>query len=61
MAEFRREIDRCTFCPNLCRHACPVAEAERAESATPAFKTRTCGRFLSPPFRLARGLMSPGT
>ncbi len=28
----------CTYCPKLCRHACPVAEAERSEVATPTFK-----------------------
>lgn len=28
----------CTYCPKLCRHACPVAEAERTEVATPTFK-----------------------
>lgn len=25
----------CSFCPKLCRHACPVAEADPSESATP--------------------------
>lgn len=28
----------CTYCPKLCRHACPVAESERTEVATPTFK-----------------------
>lgn len=28
----------CTYCPKLCRHVCPVAEAERTEVATPTFK-----------------------
>lgn len=28
----------CTYCPKLCRHACPAAEAERTEVATPTFK-----------------------
>lgn len=28
----------CTYCPKLCRHACPAAEAERTELATPTFK-----------------------
>lgn len=28
----------CSYCPKLCRHACPVAEAERTEEATPTFK-----------------------
>jgi len=25
----------CRFCPKLCRHACPVADAEQSERATP--------------------------
>ena len=28
-------LDTCTFCPKLCRFACPVAEAERRETVTP--------------------------
>lgn len=28
----------CAFCPKMCRHACPAAEAERSEQATPTFK-----------------------
>ena len=28
----------CSFCPKLCRHACPAAEAEQSELATPTFK-----------------------
>ncbi len=28
----------CSFCPKLCRHACPAAEAEQSEVATPTFK-----------------------
>jgi Fe-S oxidoreductase len=28
----------CSFCPKMCRHACPVAEAEASEAATPAWK-----------------------
>lgn len=28
----------CTYCPKLCRHACPAAEVERTEVATPTFK-----------------------
>jgi len=32
---FRKEIEYCTYCPKLCRFACPVANAERRETATP--------------------------
>lgn len=28
----------CTGCPKMCRHVCPVANAERRESVTPAMK-----------------------
>ncbi|MBL4844724.1 MAG: (Fe-S)-binding protein [Planctomycetes bacterium] len=30
--------ETCSFCPKLCRHACPAAEAEGSEQATPTFK-----------------------
>lgn len=30
--------ETCSFCPKLCRHACPVAEAEGTEQATPTYK-----------------------
>jgi ferredoxin len=29
-------IERCSFCPQLCRHVCPVAVATGREAATPA-------------------------
>lgn len=35
MAEGR---ETCSFCPKLCRHACPAAEAEGTEQATPTYK-----------------------
>ena len=31
----RHEVATCTFCPKLCRFACPVAEAECRETVTP--------------------------
>ena len=34
--EHGREV--CAYCPKLCRHVCPVAEAERSEEATPTHK-----------------------
>jgi Fe-S oxidoreductase len=30
-----RETTLCTFCPKMCRFACPVAEAEATETVTP--------------------------
>jgi len=33
--DVHREIEYCTFCPKLCRFACPVANAERRETTTP--------------------------
>ena len=32
---YRKEIDYCTYCPKLCRFACPVAQAESRETSTP--------------------------
>ena len=32
---FRKEIDYCTYCPKLCRFACPVGTAEGRETSTP--------------------------
>lgn len=31
----RRELELCSYCPKLCRFACPIAEAERRETVTP--------------------------
>lgn len=30
-----KDLATCTFCPKLCRSACPVAEVERRETVTP--------------------------
>jgi Fe-S oxidoreductase len=35
---FRREIEYCTYCPKLCRFACPVAQVECTETVTPTSK-----------------------
>ncbi|MCW5829585.1 MAG: (Fe-S)-binding protein [Deltaproteobacteria bacterium] len=35
---FRREIDYCTYCPKMCRFACPVAETDARETYTPTAK-----------------------
>jgi len=37
-ADHRHGIELCSFCPKMCRHACPVAEAERTETAIPEAK-----------------------
>ncbi|RMG15508.1 MAG: (Fe-S)-binding protein [Planctomycetota bacterium] len=36
----------CSFCPKLCRHACPAAQAEASEAATPTFKQQVALRAL---------------
>ena len=33
-----RELERCTFCPRLCRHVCPAALGEYRETAIPTQK-----------------------
>ncbi len=38
-----RAIRYCTFCPKLCRHACPVAHAEARETVTPQAKNALAG------------------
>src|SRR5215813_12102356 len=35
----------CTFCPNLCRHTCPVSNAEPRETIIPRAKMATLGRL----------------
>ncbi len=38
---FDRPTEHCTFCPRLCRHACPVETASARESLTPRNKMMT--------------------
>lgn len=33
--ELKKPATLCAFCPKMCRHACPVSEAEGRESVTP--------------------------
>ena len=33
--EFNKEIEYCTYCPKLCRFACPAANADYHETSTP--------------------------
>jgi Fe-S oxidoreductase len=35
LAAHVRELDNCTYCPKLCRFACPVAVADGSETLTP--------------------------
>ena len=40
------DLDKCRFCPKMCRFACPVAEAEASEAATPTWKGALIRLFL---------------
>lgn len=35
LRNYRKEIDYCTYCPKLCRFACPVGNAKANETAIP--------------------------
>jgi Fe-S oxidoreductase len=48
--DFARSLGTCTYCPSMCRHTCPVADAEAREAVTPQAKMATLeslrtGRF----------------
>ncbi|MCC6749764.1 MAG: (Fe-S)-binding protein [Deltaproteobacteria bacterium] len=38
LAPFVRELEYCTYCPKLCRHACPVATSLGSETLVPQAK-----------------------
>lgn len=38
MDDFTRHYEMCAYCPKLCRHVCPVSNAEARESVTPQAK-----------------------
>jgi Fe-S oxidoreductase len=38
MPDFETSLTYCTFCPKLCRHTCPVSNAEARETLTPQTK-----------------------
>ncbi len=40
------ETQRCTYCPKLCRPACPVSSVEGSETVTPWGKMRAAGEIL---------------
>lgn len=35
LGEHKRDLEHCTYCPKLCRFACPTALAENKETVTP--------------------------
>ena len=37
-AAVAKQLDYCTYCPKMCRHACPVGNASGHESYTPQSK-----------------------
>ena len=40
-----RQLDDCTFCPKMCRHACPVSTASGRETYIPQAKMALLGRL----------------
>ncbi len=45
MPDLDTAISYCTFCPKLCRHTCPVSNAETRESLVPQAKMATLGQL----------------
>jgi Fe-S oxidoreductase len=45
MPDLDTSISYCTYCPKLCRHTCPVSNAEARETVTPQAKMATMGRL----------------
>ena len=52
LAESKVALETCTYCPKLCRSACPVSNAEPRESLTPWGK-------MSSAYHLGRGDIAP--
>ena len=42
--EYQKALELCTYCPKLCRHTCPVGNAERREAVIPQAKMATIRR-----------------
>ena len=38
LANYRKALEYCTYCPKLCRHSCPVSNATGRETLTPQSK-----------------------
>lgn len=36
--DYKNDLECCTYCPKLCRHTCPIANAERREAVIPQAK-----------------------
>jgi Fe-S oxidoreductase len=45
MPDLETSTTLCTYCPNLCRHTCPVSNAEPRETLIPRAKMATLGRL----------------
>lgn len=45
MPDLSTSIDLCTYCPNLCRHVCPVSNAVPREPLIPRAKVAALGRL----------------
>jgi len=39
------QLEYCTYCPKMCRHACPVSNASGAETFIPQAKMAQLGRL----------------
>src|SRR5258707_803206 len=49
-----KQLDYCTFCPKMCRHACPVSTASGRETYIPQVKMDRLNQL-----RLGRGAWTP--
>jgi Fe-S oxidoreductase len=47
MPDLETSLSYCTYCPNLCRHACPVSNAEARETVVPRAKMVSLRRLRS--------------
>jgi Fe-S oxidoreductase len=45
MPDLSTSLSYCTYCPKLCRHACPVSNAEARETVVPQAKMATMRRL----------------
>jgi Fe-S oxidoreductase len=45
MPDLATSLSYCTYCPKLCRHTCPVSNAEAKETLTPQTKMATMRRL----------------
>lgn len=52
LERFRDELTLCTYCPSLCRHACPVSTAEGRDSTSPWGLMSLAGHVVSGRLRM---------